>query len=191
MILLLGENCDGFWAWPWPLILAFLLGLLLGWLLKSIFGSKNDNSCDRCEALQAELDACRSNAKILTDNNKTISASLTSALARTKEVKVEKTKVKKTAKEAVIVKKGGKKDNLTKIEGIGPKIQEHFNNGGIWTWEQLANTKVSRLQEILDNAGLRYRIHNPGSWPKQAAMAAKGEWDKLKKWQEEHKGGKE
>jgi len=30
---------------------------------------------------------------------------------------------------------------------------------------------------------------NPGSWPKQAKMAADDKWDELAKWQDEHKGG--
>jgi len=32
---------------------------------------------------------------------------------------------------------------------------------------------------------------NPGSWPKQAKMAADGKWDELEKWQNEHDGGLE
>jgi small subunit ribosomal protein S2 len=33
-------------------------------------------------------------------------------------------------------------------------------------------------------------MHDPTSWPMQADMAAKGEWDALKEWQENAKGGK-
>ncbi len=105
-----------------------------------------------------------------------------------KEVKakapVEKAAPKKTAKKAS--KKG---DDLKKIEGIGPKIAEHFNNAGIFTFEELANSEVSRLQEILTAAGPRYKMHNPGSWPKQARMAADGNWDELKVWQDAHDKG--
>jgi hypothetical protein len=31
---------------------------------------------------------------------------------------------------------------------------------------------------------------NPGTWPKQAELAAEGKWDELKAWQEELDGGK-
>jgi len=34
-------------------------------------------------------------------------------------------------------------------------------------------------------------MHDPTTWPKQADMAAKGEWDALNKWQDELDGGKE
>ncbi|RME13236.1 MAG: 50S ribosomal protein L17, partial [Bacteroidetes bacterium] len=36
----------------------------------------------------------------------------------------------------------------------------------------------------------RYKMHDPTTWPQQAALAAKGEWDKLAKLQKELKGGK-
>jgi large subunit ribosomal protein L21 len=97
-------------------------------------------------------------------------------------------KAEKPAKKAS--KKTTKKgDDLKKVEGIGPKIAEHFNNAGIFTFEELANTEVSKLQEILTAAGPRYKMHNPGSWPKQARMAADGNWDELKVWQDAHDKG--
>lgn len=87
-------------------------------------------------------------------------------------------------------KSTGKPDDLKKIEGIGPKIAEHLNNGGIMTFQELADAPVERLQEILDNAGPRYRMHNPGSWPRQSALAAAGKWDELQVLQDELDGGK-
>jgi len=41
----------------------------------------------------------------------------------------------------------------------------------------------------LESAGNRYKSHNPISWPKQAQMAAAGQWDELKAWQDELDGG--
>ena len=82
-------------------------------------------------------------------------------------------------------------DDLKKIEGIGPKIAEIFNNDGIMTFAQLAETSTEKMQELLDGAGSRYSSHNPGTWAKQAAMAAAGQWDELKAWQDEMNGGKE
>ena len=65
-----------------------------------------------------------------------------------------------------------------------------MNEAGIMTFADMADASVERLQEILDAAGPRYRIHNPGSWPKQAGLAAAGNWDELKKLQDELDGGK-
>jgi large subunit ribosomal protein L27 len=84
----------------------------------------------------------------------------------------------------------GKPDDLKKIEGIGPKIAEHLNNGGIVTYTDLATASTDRLQEILNNAGKRYQMHNPTTWPMQAGMAAEGKWDELKKWQDENDAAK-
>ncbi len=81
-------------------------------------------------------------------------------------------------------------DDLRKVEGIGPKIAEHFNAAGINTFAELAATSVERLQEILNEAGPTYASHNPGTWPKQAELAAAGKWDELKAWQDELDGGK-
>ena len=84
----------------------------------------------------------------------------------------------------------GKKDDLKKIEGVGPKIAEHLNNGGLMTFADVAAAPVERLQEILDAAGPRYRIHNPGTWPQQAALARDDKWDELKELQDRLDGGK-
>lgn len=82
-------------------------------------------------------------------------------------------------------------DDLTKIEGIGPKIKELLINGGLPTFAAVAAATPEQIKEILTNAGARYARHNPGTWPKQAEMAAAGQWDELKKWQDELDGGKE
>jgi predicted flap endonuclease-1-like 5' DNA nuclease len=84
-----------------------------------------------------------------------------------------------------------KPDNLKIVEGIGPKIEELCNGIDIWTWKQLSETSVDRLQEMLDAAGKRYQIHNPSTWPAQALMAHDGKWDELKVYQDHLKGGKE
>ena len=82
------------------------------------------------------------------------------------------------------------KDDLKKIEGIGPKIEELLNNAGITTFAILAQTQASKIKDILEAAGGRYKSHDPTTWPAQAEMAAAGEWDKLKAWQDELDGGK-
>jgi large subunit ribosomal protein L27 len=87
-------------------------------------------------------------------------------------------------------KAAAKADDLTKVEGIGPKIAEIFEAAGIGTFAELAAASVDRLKEILEAAGSRYASHNPGTWPKQAELAAAGKWDELKKWQDELDGGK-
>lgn len=107
-----------------------------------------------------------------------------------KKAAPKKEEVKKAAPKKVAPKKSAVKgDDLKKIEGIGPKIAGIFNDAGIMTFAELAGTSVDKLKEILTAAGPRYASKNPGSWPKQAKMAADGKWDELKEWQDNVKGG--
>jgi len=83
------------------------------------------------------------------------------------------------------------KDDLTKVEGIGPKIKGLLNDDDIWSFKQLSETAVSRIEKILTDAGPRYKMHSPKTWPEQSKMAHEGKWDELKVWQSNHKGGRE
>ena len=83
-----------------------------------------------------------------------------------------------------------KQDDLTAVEGIGPKISSLLKADGITTWRELANAKVERIQGVLDAAGKRYKLADPSSWPKQAEMAADGRWDDLDEYQDFLQGGK-
>ncbi|WP_372950151.1 helix-hairpin-helix domain-containing protein [Mariniphaga sp.] len=80
-------------------------------------------------------------------------------------------------------------DDLKKIEGIGPKIAEIFNEAGINTYAELAAASEEKLKEILADAGSRYASKNPSTWPQQAKLAADGNWDELKDLQDKLKGG--
>jgi predicted flap endonuclease-1-like 5' DNA nuclease len=79
-------------------------------------------------------------------------------------------------------------DDLKRIEGIGPKISGLFQEAGIITFAQLADTEVSRLKQIVLDAGIR--IADPTTWPEQARLAAAGEWDELEVLQDRLKGGR-
>ncbi len=81
-------------------------------------------------------------------------------------------------------------DNLKRIEGIGPKIAEVLRNSGITTFSKLAAMTADDVKALLLAAGDRFSFQDPTTWPAQADMAAKGDWDNLKKWQDELKGGK-
>lgn len=80
-------------------------------------------------------------------------------------------------------------EDLKIIEGIGPKIEQLLKNEGINTWAELSKTSVDRIQEILDKAGDRYRLADPGTWPKQAELAAAGKWSELSEYQDYLDGG--
>ncbi|MEL7020346.1 MAG: helix-hairpin-helix domain-containing protein, partial [Bacteroidota bacterium] len=80
-------------------------------------------------------------------------------------------------------------DDLTKVEGIGPKIAEALNGAGIRTYAALASQTPTQIKTIITTANSAFNNRNPQTWPKQAAMAANGQWDELKKWQDVLDGG--
>lgn len=84
-----------------------------------------------------------------------------------------------------------KKDDLKAIEGIGPKIASLLQNAGIDTWQKLSVAPVSDLQKILSDAGSRYQLADPGTWPRQAEYAANGQWKELEEYQDFLNGGRE
>ncbi len=79
-------------------------------------------------------------------------------------------------------------DDLTKLEGIGPKVSQVLAGAGITTFAQLANADKAKVEEALKAAGLQ--MMDPSGWIEQAALAAKGDWDALSKLQDELKGGR-
>jgi predicted flap endonuclease-1-like 5' DNA nuclease len=84
-----------------------------------------------------------------------------------------------------------KKDDLKRIEGIGPKIEKMLNDDLIYTWADLAETPVERLKATLRKGGDRYKMHDPKSWPDQAKLAAEGRWEELEELQDILDGGRE
>lgn len=177
-------------------LICALLGYLLGRLLSKNSGEVN--------LLRSELDACKKEK----EKQLALSSSYTNDIDSWKN-KFNKLKADfdayklnsgselqfSTAFDAALAKSVfGKKivqDDLKIVEGIGPKIEQLFHNAGIKTWKALAETPVEKCQQILDNAGERYRVHNPGTWPKQCELAHSGKWKELKEWQSKLDGGKE
>ncbi len=83
------------------------------------------------------------------------------------------------------IKRSSSPHDLQKVEGIGPKIAELFVESGILDLEDLSNTSVEQLKLILHEAGSHFAMADPSTWPQQAALGAKGEWDKLAALQKE------
>lgn len=86
--------------------------------------------------------------------------------------------------------KATKGDDLKKIEGIGPKAAEALVANGIATFADLASSSADAVKEILVNTPGKLSHLDPTTWAKQAQLAADGNWDELKKLQDELNGGK-
>jgi predicted flap endonuclease-1-like 5' DNA nuclease len=80
-------------------------------------------------------------------------------------------------------------DDLTVIEGIGPKISQLLSGAGITRYAQLAIADPEQLDEIISRAGLH--MADVSSWPDQAQLAMQGKWDELDALQDQLHGGRE
>ena len=84
-----------------------------------------------------------------------------------------------------------KGDDLTRVEGIGPKISSLLKENGITTFTNLAEADMDKIREVLASAGSRYSMHDPSTWGQQASLAAAGNFDELKTLQDSLNGGKQ
>jgi predicted flap endonuclease-1-like 5' DNA nuclease len=109
------------------------------------------------------------------------------AEAETKTPKVKKASAKPKAE---VKEKEKEADDLTKIEGIGRKINELLLAENISNFKDLSKCPTKKLKGILDAAGNKFKMHNPGTWPAQAKLAAEGKWAELEELQKELTGGK-
>lgn len=119
---------------------------------------------------------------------------LVAAAPPAEEAPAAKEEKAKTSKSEKITLPSGKKiklDDLKVVEGIGPKIEGLLNEAGITTWAELAGAPTDKVQAILDEAGPRYRMHDPATWAKQAELANNAQWAELEEYQDRLKGGKE
>jgi small subunit ribosomal protein S6 len=81
------------------------------------------------------------------------------------------------------------KQDLTKIEGIGPKLSELLAASSILTYDDLAKSSVENLKAILEGGGAAFSMHNPTTWPEQAKLASESKWNELQKLQDTISGG--
>ncbi|MEM7800018.1 MAG: hypothetical protein AAF633_12570 [Chloroflexota bacterium] len=75
-------------------------------------------------------------------------------------------------------------DELEKIYGIGPVIRGVLNRAGISTFAQLAQKTVDELDDILNTADVS-NYNQPDTWPQQAEIAARGDWEAFEKMHED------
>ncbi len=198
-------------CWLIP-ILVGVISAILGYLLGRLLGggnSGNDGAIDlnvyksRISKLETDLAACKASKETVTRSSGAgnTATSFKDVATKSPSIKTEavssiaaataksETTFDAAAAKAIFGKKI-KQDDLTVVEGIGPKIKELFHNHDITTWAALADCSIEKCQEVLKSGGKRFEMHKPGTWPKQADFAAKGLWQQLKDWQDKLDGGK-
>jgi large subunit ribosomal protein L27 len=80
-------------------------------------------------------------------------------------------------------------DDLTIIEGIGPKMSSALVAAGIDTFAKLADASEDQIKAAIEAAGLRF-APSLTTWAQQAGFAARGDWDGLKSLQDQLTAGR-
>lgn len=95
------------------------------------------------------------------------------------------------APKAKATKKAAKGDDLTIIEGIGPKAAEVLVAAGITSFAELAITPAEKVKEILMATDARVGHLDPTTWAQQSQLAADGKMDELEELKAKLNNGKE
>ena len=183
----------------WGLLMAFAGGIV-GWLLRSLKARTNGTAAQRSTIDESEVDRLRGRlanlepvvaerdrlrmelADVRGSSAGALGFSSTPEISIIPDAHADAADVPSRAERDVAAAAAviGKKitlDDLTVVEGIGPKIAELCGGIGITTWQQLADADVADLQSMLDAAGSRFQVHRPASWPQQASLLTSGKWD--------------
>ena len=79
-------------------------------------------------------------------------------------------------------------DDLTKLEGIGPKVSKILAEAGYASFADLAKADPVEVDKVLDANKLQ--MMDSAGWIDQAKLAAAGDMEGLAKLQDELKGGR-
>jgi len=89
-------------------------------------------------------------------------------------------------------KKKGEGDELTTIEGLGPKSAQALHAAGVTTFAQIASSTAEELEDIVKvKGGVRVLDGQTKTWPKQAQLLVDGDEAGFKKYTDHLVGGRE
>ena len=77
-------------------------------------------------------------------------------------------------------------DDLTQLNGIGPRISSILSDGGVTTYAELEHTDPSDLRKIIAQSGA-LPPSSLDTWPTQASYAVRGDWQGLASYNNSHK----
>ncbi len=180
--------------------LSLFIGVLVGWLIEWLIDlfywrRKWQASSASADAGQQELEAAQLQNRELTAQLECYQQQATDLEAahvenRELSIQLEQQQRQIAALQARLIALSERPNDLTRIEGIGPKISEVLNQHGITTFAELADTRADTLREILERFGDRFQLADPTTWPEQARLAARNEWEQLRELQDNLLGGR-
>jgi predicted flap endonuclease-1-like 5' DNA nuclease len=74
-------------------------------------------------------------------------------------------------------------DDLTVIYGIGPARAARLREAGIGTFAALSELDATQLRALMQETGLAGA--DPSDWPRQASLAAGGDWEALEAYKDQ------
>lgn len=135
----------------WVLIaLAALLGLVVGWLIWGRAPMVTDTAdTGEADRLRADLQACRAR----TQAAEAQTAALTAELAAARDAGVAPAPASGEAAKplALSAPRGGVPDDLKRIKGIGPKLEQLCNRLGFWHFDQIAAWTPAEIAWVDEN----------------------------------------
>lgn len=165
------------------LVLAALLGLIIGYLLGQL---SCQNAKERSYIVEKEAESCTRKKGVVTEEPERVEhgeASKTEASSPTvappEESPAQEESEAKMVPEAqspqfLTAPREGKKDNLTKIKGIGTKIEEKLNELGVFHFDQIAAWTEKEIAWIDEHLAFTGRVKRE-DWVGQAKKLATGE----------------
>lgn len=80
--------------------------------------------------------------------------------------------------------------DLKIIEGLDEESEQVLKQHGIRSWADLSGREQEPIRELLRDAGIDLKDHDPGTWPRQARLASEGRWDELREYQQKLRKGR-
>ncbi len=141
------------------LLVVFLIGCTVGWLLRMvIFKPKHQ------EAADVQTPSAAPDAKIGTSTSRAVQSKDTDEKASTKASGNSDIESKPST---LTVPRSGKKDDLKKIKGVGPKLETTLNKLGIYHFDQIASWTSAEIEWVDDYLSFKGRIERD-DWISQA-----------------------
>ena len=155
------------------LLLAFFIGCTLGCLFRKMFGGSSSatDTTDAPVALKAEREA----EKATDSKTKTKTKTKTKPEAKTATA----TGVAKRPK-GLAAARGGKADKLTRVSGIGAKLEKTLHSLGYFHFSQIAAWTPDEVQWVDEHLRFKGRIERD-EWLAQSSLIADGKEEEFTK----------
>ena len=161
--------------------------------LNSELRQKEEEIKDLNAKIQEKDDTIRSYEDKMADLEKKNRDRLTRAeAAETKARELESSLTEKEQEVATLsAQANAMQDDLSILDGIGPKVSALLRFAGITSFSRLASTDIDRIKEVLEEENPNLlRLTDPSTWPEQARMAADGDWEALSALQNDLKNAR-